>query len=146
MVRSVMAVRDLESTLAKWKANTSASADRYVQGANDTQIDPTAAAIAAIPRMRSAVLEAIDNGRVANGLRRSGRQGWLDGVTGKGRANFQSGVANADPKFRASFGPLLAFIANAQTTVRSMPNLTDADRDARALRMIQLMRSYRRGQ
>lgn len=134
-----------QDVLAKWKQRTSAAAQDYVTGAQNTDKDPTQLAINAIPRMRQNVLAAIDDGKVANGLRRAGKTGWLSGIASKGAQNFSSGVANADEKFLAAFTPLLSYIDNAKRQVAAMPNLTDADRDQRMLRMAQLMRQYRAG-
>lgn len=138
-----MASTDPQSVLSKWKANTSAAAPAYVAGAEATDKDPTALAIAAIPYMRSRVLDAIDSGRVANGLRRAGKQGWLAGVTGKGRQNFESGVANADQRFLSGFTPLLAYINANVGTVRSMPSNSPADRKARMNAWFDKMSAYK---
>jgi len=124
-------ITDANTVLAKYKQRATAAAQDYVTGAQTTDKDPTALAIAAIPRMRANILTAIDTGIVANGLRRAGKIGWLDGVVNKGAANYTTGVQNADAKFLAAFGKLLTFEAQLQTRIASMPNVTDADRKAR---------------
>lgn len=140
-----MADLDPTRVLAKWKTNTTNAEAAYVAGAEATDKDPTALAIAAIPYMRSRILEAIDSGRVANGLRRSGKQGWLDGVSGKGRQNFSAGVNAADAAFLRSFTPLLAYIGNHVGTVRRMDNTTPAARKARMNAWFDLMSGYKTG-
>lgn len=134
---------DPSAVLAKWKANTSAASAEYVAGAESTDKDPTQLAIAAIPYMRARVIEAIDSGRVANGLRRAGKQGWLAGITGKGRANFESGVANADQAFLSGFTPLLAYIGAQLPAVRSMPANSPAERKARMNAWFDRMSAYK---
>lgn len=137
-----MANLDPQAVLTKWKTNTTNAATAYVAGAQNTQKDPTALAIAAIPYMRARILDAIDTGRVANGLRRSGKSGWLAGVEGKGKQNFEAGVANADTTFLRGFTPLLNYIGQKQGAIAAMPNATVADRKARMTAWFDIMVAY----
>lgn len=140
-----MATPDAATVLAKWKARASAAADDFVNGVVNTDKDITGLAIAAIPRMRDEFLAAVDSGRVANGLRAVGTQGVKAAVQAKGRAAYQAGVQNADTKVLDAFGKLLPYIDGVKRQVAAMPNQTDADRDARMLRNVQLMRQYKSG-
>lgn len=133
---------DASSVAAKWAQRTSAAAQDYVDGVSATDKDPTALAIQAIPRMRARVLEAIDQGKVAAGLRRVGKQGWIAAVQAKGASNFSSGVQAAEGKVATAFAPLLAFEANLQRQVAGMPANTDAEREARMLAWVRGMRGY----
>jgi hypothetical protein len=138
----IRGIADAAAVAAKWAQRTSAASQDYVDGVTQTQKDPTALAILAIPRMRQRVLEAIDSGKVAAGLRRVGKQGWVDAVQAKGASNFSSGVAAAQDKVQAKFGPLLAFETNLQRQVQGMPANTDAEREARMLAWVRGMRGY----
>lgn len=126
-----MAIADTATVLAKWKTRTVAASGDYVTGAEQTTKDPTALAIAAIPRMRANIISAIDNGVVANGLRRAGKQGWLTGIQTKGAQAFTNGVNNADVKFSGAFDKLLAAERTLQSQIDAMPNVTDQDRKNR---------------
>lgn len=137
-----MALPSSQQVAQKWAQRAGAAAQDYVNGAQQTDKDPTALAIQAIPRMRARVLEAIDTGKVAAGLRRSGKQGWLEGITSKGASNYSSGVSAAQGKVEQAFASLLSFEASLLTRVQAMPANTDAERDARALAWIQGMRGY----
>jgi hypothetical protein len=137
-----MALPSAQQVAAKWAQRAGAAAQDFVTGAQQTDKDPTALAIAAIPRMRAQVIAAIDTGKVAAGLRRSGKQGWLDGITGKGAANYSAGVSAAQGKVEAAFGSLLSFEQALLGRLATMPSNTDAERDARALFWIQGMRGY----
>jgi hypothetical protein len=104
-----MAIPDIGTVLAKWKQNTAGSAQKWATNSESTQADPTALAINAIPYMQSQFNAAVNDGRVANGLRRSGKQGWLQGIqTAVSSGKFAAGVNGADAKFTAGFGTLLA--------------------------------------
>jgi hypothetical protein len=137
-----MALPSAQEVAQKWAQRAGAAAQDYVAGAQRTDKDPTALAIAAQPRMRARILEAIDSGKVTAGLRRAGRQGWLDGITSKGASNYSSGVSAAQGKVEQAFTSLLSYEANLQSRLASMPANTDAERDARALFWIQGMRQY----
>jgi hypothetical protein len=139
-----MALISAQEFADKWAQRTSAAAADYVAGAERTDVDPTALAIAAIPRMRQNILAAIDTGKVAAGLRRSGKTGWLAGVAGKGAQNFASSVSAqaTKDKVAAAAGPLLSYIAAGLSRLSSMPKNTDAERDARQLFWSNYMRGY----
>jgi hypothetical protein len=128
-----MAIPDAATVVAKWQQRSSAAAQDYAAGVQNTDKDPTALAIAAIPRMRERVIAAIDSGKVANGLRRVGKAGWQQAVSSKGVNNYTSGINTATDKATAAFQRLLSFESGLQSTVRGMPNNTDADREARML-------------
>jgi hypothetical protein len=137
-----MAIPDATTVAAKWASRTSAAATDYADGVARTDKDPTALAIAAIPRMKTNIIAAIDSGKVANGLRRVGKAGWQQAVAAKGVTNFSTGVSAAEGKVATAFGPLLAYETNLQGQINAMPNVTDADRDNRALAWIRGMRNY----
>jgi hypothetical protein len=59
--------------------------------------------------MQSQFNAAVNDGRVANGLRRAGKQGWLQGIqSAVSSGKFAAGVNGADAKFTQGFGTLLA--------------------------------------
>ena len=104
-----MAIPDVSTVLPKWKTNTANAAQRWATNSESTQADPTQLAIQAIPYMQQQFNNAVNDGRVANGLRRAGKQGWLTGIQAAvSSGKFAAGVNGADAKFTAGFGTLLA--------------------------------------
>lgn len=138
----IVGIPDAQSYADKWSARTSAAAQDYAQGVAQTDKDPTALAIAAQARLVNNFNASVQSGRWANRLRATGKAGWQSAVASKGVANFQNGVSAARDKVAAAAGPLLAFEANLQRQVQGMPNVTDADREARALAWMRGMRQY----
>jgi hypothetical protein len=134
-----------QAVYTKWLARTQAAADDYVSGVQNTDKDIAQLAINAIPRMRTNILDAIDNGRVANGLRKIGTDGIKRAVAAKGKVAFVNGVSGAQVKFEGSFAPLLTYIDGVKSAIAQMPNITDADRDARMLENVKRMRAYKTG-
>lgn len=138
-----MAIPNAQAVAAKWSTRTQGASQDYADGVANTDKDPTALAIAAGQRLKTNFLAAFDSGRWANGLRKAGKAGWQEGVAKKGVTNFSTGVAAAEDKVAQAFAPLLAFEQNLQNQIKSMPNVTDADRDNRMLAWSKNMRKYK---
>lgn len=138
------AIPDASTVASKWVQRTSAASSDYAEGVARTDVDPTQRAIANQARMRQRVIEAIDSGKWAQALQRVGKAGWQQAVASKGVQNFSTGVAAAESKVAAAFGPLLAFEKSLQATVQAMPANTDADRNNRMLAWVNGMRQYQR--
>lgn len=137
-----MAIKSATTVAAKWTARTSAASQDYADGVAGTDKDPTALAIAAGPRYLQNVQRAFNDGSWANGLRKTGKQGWQAAVAAKGVTNFATGVQAAQAKVEQAFTSLLAYEGNLLNQVGSMPNVTDADREARMLAWVRGMRKY----
>lgn len=138
---AVAAIPDAQTVAAKWAARTQAAAQDYTTGVQNTASDPTALAIAAGQRYIQRVTDAFNSGKWANGLRRVGKAGWQAATVAKA-SNFSTGVAAAEAKVAATFGPLLAYETTLQARIDAMPNITLADRIARATAWIQGMAAY----
>jgi hypothetical protein len=137
-----MALPSAQTVAAKWVTRTSAAAQDYAQGVAQTDVDPTQRAIQAQSRLRSEFIAAIDSGKWAQRLQAVGKAGWQQAVASKGVQNFSTGVAAAEQKVAAAFGPLLSFEQGLQSTIQAMPNVTDADRNNRMLAWANGMRQY----
>lgn len=129
----------------KWATNSGAAGPAYVAGAQNTQKDPTALAAAAAPKWFAGVQNAYQNGLFQSGLARSGKAGWLAGVTGKGQNAYTNAVGNATVKQKVAsvFTGLFAAEANLQATIDAMPNVTAADAEARMLAWTRGMKALR---
>lgn len=83
----------------KYADRASAASGDYVSGAQSTTKDQAASAIAAASIYAQATQAAITNGSYAKGLQKSGKAGWLNGVTTKGGNRYGEGVSAAAPKY-----------------------------------------------
>mgnify|MGYP007071617666 CR=1 FL=1 len=90
----------------KWGERAGSAAGDYVKGAQNTTKDQAANAKAAIPVMKAAINKAIDSGRVAKGLDKSGKAGWQRGIEEKGGSRYSEGVntAGAQSKYATNSG------------------------------------------
>ena len=138
-----MAIPSVDHVLAKWKQNTAGAAQTWAANAEATSVDPTALAIQQIPFMQSQFNAAVSEGRVANGLRRAGKQGWLSGINAAANSGkFAAGVNGADAKFTAGFGQLLADEARGQSSLPTDKS-TKAARRARLISWADWMDGYK---
>ena len=79
----------------KWQSNSQSGANNYVRGAQETTKDQAALAIAAKANWKAGLDAAVAAGSFEKGLQRSGKSGWIAGVTEKGAANYGTGVGAA---------------------------------------------------
>lgn len=138
-----MAIPDVQTVLTKWKQNTGAASQRWAANAESTTKDPTALAIQAIPYMQSRWNDAVNSGRVANGLRKAGKTKWVAGVkSAADSGKFAAGISGADANFEAGFGTLLADLSRG---VSQLPTDTSskAARRARLIAMADWMDGYK---
>ena len=96
--------KNAQSVASKFVERASAASADYVSGAQQTSKDQAAAAVAAAPIYAQAVQAAITRGSYAKGLQKSGKAGWLAGVTSKGGDRFASGVAASSAKYATASG------------------------------------------
>ena len=130
---------------AKWATNSQAAGPAYVSGAQNTTKDPTQLAAAAVQKWYNGVTAAFQGGLFQAGLARSGKQGWLNGVTGKGAQNYLNSVGNATVQQKVStvFTALYNAEASLQAQIDAMPNNTAADAEARMLAWTRGMKALR---
>lgn len=138
-----MAIADATTVAQKWANRASAASGDYRAGVENTQKDPTALAIAAGPKYIQRVTQAYQDGRYTRGLQRAGKAGWLEGVLNKGVNNYSAGVTASVDKFAARIAPVLAYENSGLGQLAGMPNVTDADSEARMLFWTRYMRAYK---
>lgn len=88
----------------KYVTRAGAASQDYVKGAQETQKDQAAAAIAAAPIYAAQVQAAISRGAFQKGLQKSGKSGWQKGVIEKGGDRYAGGVASGVNKYVTESG------------------------------------------
>lgn len=135
-------MKTASQAVVKWQARAGQAGQDYAEGARTTDKDQAARATAAIPIMQAALTEAFAQGRVAKGLARSGKAGWLAGVEQKGVNNYPTGVSSdlARDRYTANSGRYDAARRAADTIPRgprgSAANLNRVAAVANALRAV----------
>lgn len=99
---------------------------RYTEGVQATSVDPTALAVAQQAKLVANFQAAVNNGRWARALQRVGGAGWKSATIAKA-SNFGTGFSAGRQKYLDAIGPVLAFEAQLQQQIDSMPSTTIQD-------------------
>ena len=139
----------MAKSLAQTVANYTASAPRaqadWLTGIQNTTVDPTALAAQAGAVAVQNYSQAWSSGRIAAGLQRAGKAGWIAGSVAS-QQNYATGIANAGPKFQAAMQIWLPRIDAAAQQVRNMPSGSLAASQARSAQFQALLYNAKRGQ
>ncbi|MFA6161764.1 MAG: hypothetical protein WC766_06410 [Patescibacteria group bacterium] len=103
----------------KWAQRAGSAASDFVNGAKNTTKDQAQAAIAGFENYKSALTASFAKGSFAKGLQKSGKTGWLNGITEKGEGNFAAGVMA--PAAQSKYSTESARFDGARGAAASMP-------------------------
>jgi hypothetical protein len=92
-------MKSAQASSQKFVERASQASGDYVTGVQSTSKDQAALAIASAERHKQATIAALNDGRYAKGLTRSGTSGWKEGVTKKGANRFSEGVSGSASKY-----------------------------------------------
>ena len=88
-------MKSASESVVKWQRRAGEAAPDYLTGAEGTDKDQSARAIAAKEIYKSALTASFGRDSYSKGLVKSGKAGWLDGVRQKGSQNYGTGVSSA---------------------------------------------------
>lgn len=97
-------MKSASQSAQKFVERAGAASGDYVSGAQSTNKDQAAAAIAGKENWKAGIQAAIAGGRYEKGLQESGKSGWLKGVTEKGANRFAEGVSSGANKYATNSG------------------------------------------
>lgn len=97
-------MKTAQSVAQKFVDRAGNASGDYVSGAKGTAKDQSANAIAGKENYQKALTASFSRGSYEKGLQRSGKQGWLDGVTKKGATRFADGVSVSAGKYATNSG------------------------------------------
>lgn len=129
---------------AKWKKNAGNAIDSYKQGIAGVRTAPGELAILQKDRMRQNFNNALDDGTWEERMRAVGLQGWQQAASGKGVANFTTGVNAAENKvvaFQTAWNPLMQ---EAKERVKTMDKGTEAAALARVAYVMGIGKQFKR--
>jgi hypothetical protein len=97
-------MKSAQSVAEKFVQRASNASGDYVKGASETSKDQSQLAIAGKANWAAGVQSAITGDRYAKGLTKSGKAGWLRGVSQKGANRFAEGVSVSSGKYATNSG------------------------------------------
>lgn len=136
--------KTLQQTVDNYTQSGARASQDWAAGANAYTGDPTALAAQAGQVAVANYTQAWTSGRVAAGLARSGRAGWIAGINNAG-AKYQAGIAAAGPKYQRAMQTWLPIIDAAAANVRNMPSGSLAASQARANAFMAALYNAKRG-
>ena len=136
--------KSLQQTVANYPASAPTAQADWLTGIQNTTVDPTQLAAAAGQQAVANYTQAWTSGRVAAGLLRSGKQGWIAGATAK-QQNYATGIQNAGPAYQTAMQTWLPIIDQAAATVKAMPSGTLAASQARASQFMAILYNAKHG-
>jgi hypothetical protein len=113
----------------KYADRTSSSGTTWQEGAQRTDVDPTALAAAALPKAKAAYNAAIDSGRVARALAAAGKAGWLAGINRpEAVTSYTAGTAGKGrAKWAAKMNVWFPIFESLSSQIATMPKATPQD-------------------
>lgn len=136
--------KTLDAVKAKWQQNTSASQQAYVDGVQNTTVDPTQLAIANESGYLSGVQSAVSTGLWRRKLAAVGKAGWQQATISKA-ANFANGVANGADKYERAMQQWLPVIQQVGAQAKAMPGQTIDQRLQRSAYVGRTLYNRKRG-
>jgi len=98
-------IRSIDTISRKWKEVTPQRSGVYKTNVEDPLRDWEKETLAAKERRDAGLREAIADGRIDRGIRKSGLEGWRKATVTKGPARWAEGVTLAEPDYKAGFAP-----------------------------------------
>lgn len=138
-------MKNLSTAAQKWVSAMSSAATQqaYKDGVSAVTVAPNNVAAANSQGYLNGTQQSVASGNYQRANLAVGLAGWQQPALQKGAARLASGAQAALGKmqdFFTKFGPQLQALTQK---VRAMPNVTDADKDARASAMIQGLRALK---
>jgi hypothetical protein len=120
------AIVDAQTATDRWIGSAGTAQQRYTDGVQATNVDPTARAVAAQGKLLNNFQAAVTSGKWARALQRVGAGGWKAATVAKAN-NFSTGINASRQKYLDAIGPVLQVEAQLQQQIDSMPNATIQD-------------------
>lgn len=98
-------IRSIETISKKWAEVTPARAHIYKENVESPLRDWEKETLAAKDRRDAGLREAIADGRIDRGIKKTGLEGWRKPTVIKGPGRWAEGVAVAEPDYAAGFAP-----------------------------------------
>lgn len=121
---------DAATAASRWQQGAAQGQTRYVEGVRATQVDVVGRAIAQEGVLVANFSQAVTSGKWRRNLGAVGTSGWKQATEAKA-PNYSTGVNAAKDKYQQRIAPVLAFEAQLQGQIDSMPKGTLGDSIAR---------------
>ena len=143
-----MAIRpaypDAGTLSRRWKDGVQQAGEKWVEGIQNPRADAKAEAIKANATYKAQVTKSITEDRWLKGVQAIDPNEAIATAVAVGASGYTAGALARGAKHERVMGKVAPLMATAVQTVRNMPAVTDADREARAVAMIRAGRDVGR--
>lgn len=136
--------KTLDQVTTKWRMNSTGAEQAWVDGINNTTVDPTQLAIANESGYLSGVQAAVSTGLWRRNLAAAGKTKWTTNSVAK-RASYTSGVTAGENDYSTAMTVWLPRIQQAAVTAKAMPGQTIDQRLARSAYVGRTLYNIKRG-
>jgi len=126
-------VKKLERWVRKQIERAAVAGPEYEEGVKDPERNPIEAALAANEKRIAKLRESIEKKTWEAKMAKLTIEDWRKPTLEKGVRRFPEGIRVAEPKIRDFVSKWRPILEGIQAAVRAMPDVTDADREARML-------------
>lgn len=123
--------RDLNTTINNWTTKSAGAQQAFVDGVNNTTVDPTQRAIANQSGLLSGFNNAVNSGYWARRLAAVGKAGWQSKTIAKA-SNYGTGIAAGKDAYSAAMSTWLPIIDQTAAQAKNMPGGSLGNNLARA--------------
>ena len=123
--------KDLNTTVNNWTTGAGGAQQKYVDGINNTSVDPTQRAIANQSALLSGFNNAVNSGFWARRLAAVGKAGWQSAAVAKA-ANYGTGITAGKDAYAAAMSTWLPIIDQTAAAAKNMPGGSLGNNLARA--------------
>jgi hypothetical protein len=134
--------KTLDQVVSKWTTNAGGAQQSYVDGIQNTAVDPTALAIANEQGYLSGVQASV--GLWRQGLARAGKAGWQSAAVAKA-GNYGTGINAGRDKYNQAMTTWLPIILSTGAAAKQMPGATLQQRIARSAFVATTLYNRKRG-
>jgi hypothetical protein len=134
--------KTLDQVVSKWATNAGGAQQSYVDGIQNTTVDPTALAIANEAGYLSGVQQSV--GLWRSGLARAGKAGWQSAAVAKA-GNYGTGINAGRDKYNQAMTAWLPVILSTGAAAKQMPGATLQQRIARSAYVATTLYNRKRG-
>lgn len=136
--------KSVAKTMAKWESRTTGATEAYKDGIDGVTVAPNSKAAAAVDKYARKTQEAVTSGRFVAANQAVDLGQWQQAAKTKGATNQANGIRNMTAKAKAAQARFLEYAQQVRQQIDSMPNLTEADAEARIRKNLELMRAYKK--
>jgi len=132
-------VKSAERQAKQLMEHAEGAADDWLEGVKNPSRNPIEAAIAAAPKWKDRLSQAIKDGKYEKGLAKSSAAEIIEVAEKIGASGYATGVRARESKIKRVFNELQPLQQAVSDTIQNMPDGTDAEREKRLLQARKLM-------